>query len=172
MADNNWLKHKLAWLDALAQDQPTRGVAHDIGILLVRRYLHSKKRYAWISISRLASELGVSSSSVLRAFDKLISAGWLVRWKQGGHGPGDSNHYYLPDCIPKPKRSVKKGSVHATKDATTRVAPTQNKGSVHATTRVAPTQNKGSVHATQVFNDEYEGSQRESQAASAAALSN
>jgi hypothetical protein len=130
-AEDSWLKFKLKWLDALAQDQPTRGLPHDIAILIVRRYLFEDPGYAWISMDRLASELDVARSSVLRAFDKLIEGGWLD-CERGGTGRGDSNRYYMPDRIPHPK----KRSVHATlsgNNTTESVAPTHKKRSAHAT---------------------------------------
>ena len=156
---DEWFKHKLEWLDALALDQPTRGLAHDIGILLVRRYLHASKRYAWISMDRLASEMGVARSSVLRAFDKLIGDGWLD-YERGGTGRGDSNHYYLPDRIPLPR----KRSVDATlsgRNTAKSVAPTHKRRSVDATESVAPTHKKRSVHATRVGKKSEKESERE-----------
>ena len=128
------------------QDQPSRGLAHDIAVLLARRYLQADKgRYAWASVRTLAKELGVARTSVIRALGKLIADGWLV-CEAGGKGAGDSNHYFLPERIPVPI----KGSADATLNA-------PNKGSVHAqkgsrprTIRVAPTHNKGSADATQV----------------------
>jgi DNA-binding transcriptional MocR family regulator len=136
--DDDWFRHKLKWLDALALDQPTRGLAHDIGVLLVRRYLHASKRYAWISMDRLAREMGVARSSVLRAFEKLIGNGWLD-CDRGGSGRGRNNHYYLPDRIPQPvKRSV---------DASFYTGDDHKKRSADATRNVASTHKKRSVDA-------------------------
>ena len=147
-ADDSWLKFKLRWLDALAQDHPTRGLAHDIAILLVRRYLFEDPGYAWISMDELAFEMDVARSSVLRAFGKLIDGGWLV-CKRGGTGRGDSNRYYMPERIPLPG----KRSVDASLNAKS-VAPTHRKRSVGAPESVAPTHNKRSVHATRVRREE------------------
>jgi hypothetical protein len=134
MNNKEWIKHKFNWLRALVADQPTRGAAHDVGFLLALRYMQvDKGRFAWASINRLARDLGVARSSVLRALNKLIAGGWLV-CKPGGHEHGNSNEYYLPQRIPKPHKGSSVG------------APS----SVGATKVVAPTHQTGSVDATQV----------------------
>jgi hypothetical protein len=142
--DADWLRHKLRWQDALALDQPTRGLAHDIGVLLVRSYLHASKRYAWISMDRLASEMGVARSSVLRAFEKLIGNGWL-ECDRGGFGRGRTNHYYLPDRSPQP---VKRSG-----DAPFDTGEDRDKRSADETRNVASTHKKGSGDATRVGNN-------------------
>jgi DNA-binding transcriptional MocR family regulator len=139
----DWFRHKLKWLDALALDQPTRGLAHDIGVLLVRRYLHASKGYAWISMDRLAREMGVARSSVLRAFEKLIGNGWL-ECDRGGFGRGRTNHYYLPDRVPQP---VKRSG-----DAPCYTGEDREKRSVDTIRNVASARKKGSVHATRIGN--------------------
>jgi hypothetical protein len=107
---------------ALMLDQPTRGLAHDIGFMLARRYLQaSKERYAWASLKTLAKEHGVARTSIVRAFDKLITGGWLL-WEKGGQGAGDSNHYYLPDEIPTANKGSA-GAPEGLRPRTIRVAP-------------------------------------------------
>jgi hypothetical protein len=128
--DKGWTHRKLSWLEALAKDYPTRGLAHDIGVMYATRYLNSESHDGWVGVNTLASQLGAARSSIMRALARLVEGGWLVRAQQGGSGWGDTNHYRLPTIIPQPQSSVgATGSAGTSK----RVARTLRKGSADAT---------------------------------------
>jgi hypothetical protein len=157
LSDRDWNRHKWAWVEALVQDQPSRGLAHDIAVLLARRYLQADKgRYAWVGLKTLAKELGVGRTSVIRGLDKLIADGWLV-CEAGGKGRGDSNHYFLPECIPVPI----KGSADGTLNEPNKGSADARKGYRPRTKRVPPTHEKGTAHGTQVESRASQGGREE-----------
>jgi hypothetical protein len=103
-----WPEFKFRWLEALARDKATRGLPHDIAIILGTKYLNSRSKDAWPAIARLANDLCTDRRAVQRALDKLVCGRWLRRIR-GGKGRSDTNHYALPLELP----GTEKGGLHA-----------------------------------------------------------
>jgi hypothetical protein len=103
MSHNGWTRRKFEWLKALAADNGTRGIAHDIAILLALRYLNSDSHKAWPAIDTLANELNVSRRGVVDALNRLVADGWLKRKRGGGHA---TTVYWLCKEIPSARKSA------------------------------------------------------------------
>lgn len=96
MSSADFVRRKLDWLLAVAADRRTRGIAHDVAILLACRYVNSESGKAWPSIGRLARDLDVHWSSVQRGLKQLTECGFL----QPVGGAHRSNTYRLRYIAP------------------------------------------------------------------------
>jgi len=107
-------RQRFAWLDALVRhpDQP-RNVFR-LGYVIATTFLNNTSGDAWPGQRRLARELGVDVSTVIRGIAWLVANGYLER--SAGRGRGHTNHYRLTlpalahrtrDDAPKPERKPK-----------------------------------------------------------------
>jgi hypothetical protein len=89
---SDWVRHKLTWLEGVAQDQSLSRLALRIAILMVTRYMNAKWRLAWPSAAKLADVLSAHPRNIQRAIEELVNAGWLSK-SPGARGR--ANRYRL-----------------------------------------------------------------------------
>ena len=114
---SNWVKRKLDWLEAVAEDPRTRGLPGAIAVKLATRYLNSRSEEAWPGIERLAEELRANPRNIRRAINVLVASGWLGRERGGGRGK--SNHYRIKEGVHARVSAVVKGGAQDRKGGRT-----------------------------------------------------
>ena len=90
---------KPVWVTALLDTSLTATQFRVWTYLLWRQ---GKNISAWPGIIRIASDLGLSESTVRRGLDGLVSAGWITRKRPTKNGRGHTNHYSIKGAIKTP----------------------------------------------------------------------
>jgi hypothetical protein len=86
----NFGRHR--WLGRVARDEKLPGAALRTAILLWE-FQNVERGYAWPSLTRIAVELKMHKSTVIRALDILRRRGWITVKRRGGRYR--SNEYRL-----------------------------------------------------------------------------
>jgi hypothetical protein len=82
-----WTAFKIAWALALAADQASRGLAHDVGTWLALKYHNSKSGEAWPGVEPTWAPPRAASSAPW--------TGWRGGWIERERRPGRSSRYRL-----------------------------------------------------------------------------
>jgi len=80
------------WLGLVARDPTLPGAAIRVAVL-IWDWMNAERGYAWPSLARMASELGIHRATVIRAVGALSERGWISLERSTGHHR--SNRYRI-----------------------------------------------------------------------------